>query len=84
MIRPLTDDGTLTVLIAKIVGDTGRVFSNEVNSDRVQQISRAVENAGLKNVTVLTGQANDGHFQSSAAMPCSCAMSITTSRIPRR
>jgi ubiquinone/menaquinone biosynthesis C-methylase UbiE len=55
-------DGGLTVLIARIVGDTGRVFSNEVNSDRVQQISRAVESAGLKNVTVVTGQANDGNL----------------------
>ena len=52
-------DGGLTVLIAKAVGDTGRVFSNEVNPERVQQISRTVEGAGLKNVTVVTGQAKD-------------------------
>lgn len=55
-------DGALTVLIAGIVGDTGRVFSNEVSSDRVRQISRAVEGAGLKNVTVVTGQATDGNL----------------------
>jgi ubiquinone/menaquinone biosynthesis C-methylase UbiE len=55
-------DGALTVLIARIVGDTGRVFSNEVNTDRVQQISKAVDSAGLKNVTVVTGQANDGNL----------------------
>ena len=54
--------GALTVLIAKAVGDTGRVFSNEVNGDRVQQISRVVENAGLKNVTVVTGQAKDANL----------------------
>ena len=52
-------DGELTVLIAKAVGDTGRVFSNEVNPERVQQISRTVDRAGLKNVTVVTGQATD-------------------------
>ena len=52
-------DGELTVLIAKAVGDTGRVFSNEVNPERVQQISRTVERAGRKNVTVVTGQAKD-------------------------
>ena len=51
--------GRLTVLIAKAVGDTGRVFSNEINDDRVQQISRVVASAGLKNVTIVTGQAND-------------------------
>ena len=47
------------MLIAKAVGDTGRVFSNEVNPERVQQISRTVERGGLKNVTVVTGQAKD-------------------------
>ena len=55
-------DGTLTVLIAKVVGDAGRVFSNEVNPDRVQQISRGVESAGLKNVTVVTGAAKDANL----------------------
>jgi predicted methyltransferase len=55
-------DGGLTVLIAKAVGDTGRVFSNEVSSDRVQQISRAVESAGLKNVTVVTGHGKDANL----------------------
>ena len=52
-------DGQLTVLIARVVGDTGRVFSNEVNPERVQQISRTVAREGLKNVTVVTGQAKD-------------------------
>jgi ubiquinone/menaquinone biosynthesis C-methylase UbiE len=55
-------DGGLTVMIAKAIGDTGRVFSNEVNSDRVQQIARAVENAGLRNVTVVTGPAQDANL----------------------
>jgi predicted methyltransferase len=55
-------DGGLTVLLAKAVGDAGRIFSNEVNSDRVQQIARAVESAGLKNVTVVTGQARDANL----------------------
>ena len=54
--------GRLTVLIAKAVGDTGRVFSNEINDDRVQQISRVVASAGLKNVTVVTGQAKDANL----------------------
>ena len=52
-------DGELTVLSAKAVGDTGRVFSNEVNPERVQQVARTVERAGLKNVTVVTGQPKD-------------------------
>ena len=55
-------DGSLTVLIAKAVGETGRVVSNEVNAERVQQISRAVETAGLKNVTVVTGQTKDANL----------------------
>jgi ubiquinone/menaquinone biosynthesis C-methylase UbiE len=55
-------DGELTVLIAKAVGDTGRVLSNEVNPERVQQIARTVERTGLKNVTVVTGQARDANL----------------------
>lgn len=55
-------EGELTVLVAKAIGETGRIFSNEVNPERVQQISRTVAREGLKNVTVVTGEgksAND-------------------------
>jgi SAM-dependent methyltransferase len=49
-------DGALTILIAKAVGESGRVFSNEVSEARRAQIAKAVEEAGLKNVTVIAGR----------------------------
>ena len=48
--------GELTLAMAKAVGESGRVFTNEVNQDRVRAIERAVEQAGLKHVTVVEGR----------------------------
>src|SRR5947208_2906948 len=48
--------GELTVAIAKAVGETGRVYSNELNKDRLATIRRAAEDAGLKNVTTVEGK----------------------------
>lgn len=49
-------DGELTIAMAKVVGDTGRVFSNELNKDRLAAIGKAVEAAGLTNVTAVEGR----------------------------
>ena len=54
--------GELTMAMAKIVGDAGRVFSNEVNKDRVRTIEEAVKKAGLKQVTVVEGHATQTNF----------------------
>ena len=54
--------GELTVAMAKTVGDAGRVFSNEVNTERVRAIEQAVEKAGLKHVTVVEGHAAQTNF----------------------
>jgi len=54
--------GELSVAMAKAVGDTGRVFSNEVNKDRVRAIERAAANAGLKHVTVVDGRPDATNF----------------------
>jgi len=48
-------DGALTVAIARTVGESGRVFSNEVSTDKVAGIARAVAAAGLANVTTIAG-----------------------------
>ena len=50
-------DGALTIAVAKVVGDAGRVFSNEFNGERLSGIGKAAENAGLKNVTTVEGRA---------------------------
>ena len=49
-------DGALTIAIAKAVGATGRVFSNEFNKDRLADVVRAAAKAGLGNVTAIEGR----------------------------
>jgi ubiquinone/menaquinone biosynthesis C-methylase UbiE len=49
-------DGALTVAIAKAVGETGRVYSNELNKDRLPAIRKLADDEGLRNVTVVEGK----------------------------
>jgi ubiquinone/menaquinone biosynthesis C-methylase UbiE len=46
-------NGALAIAIALVVGDAGRVFVTELGEDRVASLTRAIERAGAKNVTVL-------------------------------
>jgi ubiquinone/menaquinone biosynthesis C-methylase UbiE len=55
-------DGALTVAIGKTVGDAGRVFSNELSKDRLAAIGKAVDEAGLKNVTTIEGAESETRF----------------------
>jgi ubiquinone/menaquinone biosynthesis C-methylase UbiE len=55
-------DGTLTIAIAKAVGPSGRILSNELNADRVKTIARAAEQAGLTNVTVVGAGKTETRF----------------------
>jgi predicted methyltransferase len=52
-------DGTLTLAVAKAVGATGRVFSNEFNKERLAGIARAAATAGLGNVATIDGRETD-------------------------
>ncbi len=54
--------GELTVMIAKAVGETGRVFSNDLNRERLKDIAKAVASAGLKNVTIVDGKTLETNF----------------------
>jgi predicted methyltransferase len=56
--------GELTIAMAKVVGEAGRVFTNEVNKDRVRSLEQAVEKAGLKQVTVVEGRPAGTNFPS--------------------
>ena len=47
--------GELTFRIARHVGPTGRVYSTDINPERLREIRHAVEKAALQNVTVLEG-----------------------------
>lgn len=62
--------GELTIAMAKAVGDAGKVFTNEVNKDRVRAIEQAVEKAGLKQVVVLEGRSAETNF------PAQCCHAI--------
>src|SRR5687768_209453 len=45
--------GELSVLLARYVGDNGRLYSTEINQERLGEIRKAVAAASLGNVTVL-------------------------------
>jgi SAM-dependent methyltransferase len=63
-------DGALTVAIAKAVGETGRVYSNELSKDRLPAIRKLADDEGLRNVTVVEGK-EDG-----ANLPDACCEAI--------
>ena len=48
-------NGALTVAIARIVGDRGRVYSTELGKASLEKIQAAAAAAELKNVTVVGG-----------------------------
>lgn len=47
--------GVLTVPLARHVGPTGRVYSTDINPDRLEEIRSAVRAASLENVVVIEG-----------------------------
>lgn len=47
--------GVLTVPLARHVGPTGRVYSTDINPDRLEEIRNAVRAASLENVVVVEG-----------------------------
>jgi len=55
-------DGELTLLVAAAVGRSGRVLSNELNSDRVKTIAAAAAGAGFTNVTPVQGAESETKF----------------------
>ena len=62
--------GALTVAMARQVGPTGRVFSNELNPRQREATERAVDAAGLTNVTVLEGRPAETN------MPAGCCEAL--------
>ena len=55
-------DGALSLAIARAVGDTGRVYSNELNKDRLKGIGAAAEKANVTNVTPIEGREAETNF----------------------
>ena len=55
-------DGELTFLLAKTVTEQGRIYSNELNLDRVKALQAKAGKSGTKNVTVVEGREAETNF----------------------
>ncbi len=63
-------EGWWTVDLARRVGETGQVYSTEINPERLRNIEKIVVGAGLQNVTVIEGAATD------TKLPAQCCDAI--------
>ena len=66
--------GELTIALAREVSEAGRVFSNELNAERLAALGKSAEKAGSGRPT----------FRRAAATRSSCGTSTTISVIPLR
>jgi ubiquinone/menaquinone biosynthesis C-methylase UbiE len=55
-------DGFFTVLAAKKVGETGKVYAVDIDASAVEKLKQKAQVAGLKNVTTKVGAAEDTVF----------------------
>jgi ubiquinone/menaquinone biosynthesis C-methylase UbiE len=55
-------DGSLTLAIAKVVGASGRVFSNEISGERLAHLRKATAASSLRNVAVVEASQTDTNF----------------------
>jgi ubiquinone/menaquinone biosynthesis C-methylase UbiE len=62
--------GELTIALARAVGASGRVLSNDINKETLRKIGVAVGEAGVTNVTLVDGRQKDTNF------PASCCDAI--------
>src|SRR5687768_14242318 len=55
-------DGELTVIAAKAVGSSGRVYSSELGEQRVKDLRTRTGQSGLAHITVVEGAAEKTNF----------------------
>jgi len=67
--------GKMTVAMARLLGPAGKVYSSDLNRERVADIKAAVTDAGLENVDVLEGLAAGTGF------PPACCDAIFMSKV---
>lgn len=67
--------GEMTIVMARLVGPKGRVFSTEIDPRALNHIRRAVKAARLDNVTVITASARD------TGLPANSCDAIFLSRV---
>jgi len=68
-------NGWLTVDVAQRVGPSGRVYSTELDADRLTDIREAVREAGLSNVTVIEAGVE------ATNLPAGCCDAIVMRRV---
>ncbi len=54
--------GELSIAMAKAVGDSGRVLSNELSPKSLDQLTKKFADEGLRHITVVEGRAADTNF----------------------
>ncbi len=67
--------GAMTIVMAGLVGPNGRVYSTEIDPDKLAHIGAAVHAAGLTNVTLVRASASD------TGLPAACCDAIFLSRV---
>jgi ubiquinone/menaquinone biosynthesis C-methylase UbiE len=67
--------GELTFALARQVGSKGRVFSTEIDADRLQRLREAVIAARLDHVTVIEGHSTE------SGLPPNCCDAIVLRRV---
>jgi SAM-dependent methyltransferase len=55
-------DGAWAEDLAQRVGTTGHVYATEIHDDELEEIRERMEEAGLENVTIVRGDADDTHL----------------------
>ena len=56
-------DGSLTLAAARVVGPSGKVYSSELGEERLASLRREVEQSGLAQIQVVSGDPNKTNFQ---------------------
>jgi ubiquinone/menaquinone biosynthesis C-methylase UbiE len=62
--------GELSIAMARAAGESGRVFSNELNPDRLKALVKKLEDAGVTNATPVEGRPAETNF------PAACCDAI--------
>lgn len=52
-------EGYFTIKLANVVDEGGRVFAVDIDKDKLDKLAKHLEQRGLKNVSVITGDEND-------------------------
>lgn len=55
-------DGFLSVRLAPLVGETGRVYAEDISKDRLERLRKRLADAHLDNVVTVDGSGDDPHL----------------------